>query len=425
MQDVDHRKTVLANGLRVLTAPMAHTRAVSVSIFAGAGSRYETSAHAGISHFVEHMCFKGTKRRPTPQALSRVIDGVGGSMNAATDRELTVYYGKVTEDHCELALDVLTDLVHEPLFEAREMEKERGVIIEELASVADSPAQMADVLSDQTVWPDQPLGRDVGGTPDSVRAITRSMALDYFRRQYVPNNMVMSIAGAIHHDRTLELVERATSHWEAGTPATWYPAIDGQEAPRVNVRHRPTEQAHMVIAMRGIPLQHPQRFALTLLSVILGEGMSSRLVLELREKRGLCYDVHTYASQFQDTGTFAAYAGMDPRKAHEALDALLSELARVRDLGVGQAELRRAKELVKGRLELRMEDSRAVSDWLGGQELLSGQVRPLEAALVAIDMATRSDIKQIAGLLFQRERLNLAVVGPFRSDREFTKALTL
>jgi predicted Zn-dependent peptidase len=425
MQEVDHRKTVLPNGLRVLTAPMAHTRAVSISIFAGAGSRYETPEQAGISHFVEHMCFKGTKRRPTPQALSRVIDGVGGTMNAATDRELTVYYGKVTDDHCELALDVLTELVHQPLFEAREMEKERSVIIEELASVADSPAQMVDVLADQTVWPDQPLGRDVAGTPDSVRAITRSMALDYFRQQYVPNNMVMSVAGAIDHNRTLDLVEQATARWEPGTPTTWYPALDGQAGPRIRVRHRPTEQAHMVVAMRGIPLQHPQRFALTLLSVILGEGMSSRLVLELREKRGLCYDVHTYASQFQDTGTFAAYAGVDPRKAREALKALLGELARVKEDGVTQAELSRAKDLVKGRLALRMEDSRAVSDWLGVQELLSGQVRPLDAALVAIDVTSRQDVKRVAELLFQRERLNLAVVGPFRSDREFAKALSL
>jgi predicted Zn-dependent peptidase len=371
------------------------------------------------------MCFKGTKRRPTPQALSIVIDGVGGTMNAATDRELTVYYGKVTEDHCELALDVLTDLVHEPLFERKELEKERGVIIEELAAVADSPAQMVDVLADQTLWPDQPLGRDVAGTPESVRALTRSMATDYFRKQYVPNNMVISIAGAIDGERTVELVEEATRSWKPGAPSTWYPALDGQEGPRVAVRERSTEQAHVVVSVRGIPLQHPQRFALMLLSVVLGEGMSSRLVMELRERRGLCYDIHTYASQFQDTGTFGAYAGVDPRKTKEALSALLQEFARVRERGISAQELQRAKDLVKGRLALRMEDSRAVSDWLGAQELLSGQVRSLDTVLAAIEKTSREDVRQIAGTLFRRDRLNLAVVGPFRSESQFARLLTL
>jgi predicted Zn-dependent peptidase len=425
MQETSHQRTVLPNGLRVLTAPMAHTRAVSVSIFAGAGSRYETTQQAGISHFVEHMCFKGTKRRPTPQALSKVIDSVGGVMNAATDRELTVYYCKVTEPHFALALDVLTDIVREPLFERREMEKERGVIIEELASVADSPPQLVDVLADQTLWPDQPLGRDVAGTVDSVNGVTRGMAFDYFGQQYVPNNMVVSIAGAIEHKSALSLIEKATAQWAPGSPKGWFPALDGQSEARVALRRRDTEQAHLVAVVRGVPLQHPRRFALTLLSVILGEGMSSRLVMELRERRGLCYDVHTYASQFQDTGAFGAYAGVDPKKAKEALSALLQELARLRDRGVTEEEMERARELVKGRLCLRMEDSRAVSDWLGVQELLTGQIRTLDGVLEAIDGVTAKHVQDIAKDLFRSDRLSLAMVGPFPSARGFAGLLQL
>ncbi len=423
MPTASFQKTVLSNGLRVLTAPMAETRSVSVSVYVGAGSRYEPPEQAGLSHFVEHLCFKGTARWRTAQELSRVIDSVGGVMNAATDRELTVFYCKVTHPHFRLALEVLAELVRRPLFSAKEVERERSVIIEELAGVADSPAQLVDVLVDETLWPGQPLGRDVAGSVETVKGLTRKAALQYLARQYVPNNAVISIAGAMSHGEAVEAAATVFDGWQAGSPANWYAAVDGQNAPRVSLRRRPTEQAHMVLAARGLPLQHPDRFASSLLSVILGEGMSSRLVMELRERRGICYDVHTYVSQFQDTGAFAAYVGVEPGKAAEALGALLGELSRVREANVGDGELVRAKALVTARLLLRMEDSRAVSDWLGGQELLTGQVREVDDVLAHLDKVTPSDVQRVARTLFVSERLNLAIVGPFKSQARFLPVL--
>jgi predicted Zn-dependent peptidase len=425
MEATEHRRTVLPNGLRVLTAPMPHTRSVAISIYVGAGARYETPIEAGLSHFIEHLVFKGTERRPTPLEVSQVIDSVGGVINAATDRELTVFYCKVAQPHFDMALDVLTDLVRTPLFQPDEMEKERRVVIEELAMVADSPGQLVDLLLDEQLWPNQPLGRDVAGTDASVRDLSRQMALDYLHRQYVPNNMVISIAGAVGHDEAVERVTTALGSWPRGVPHGWFPAVNGQTEARAAVKYKKTEQAHVTVAVHGLPFPHPERYALNLLSVVLGEGMSSRLSLELREKRGLCYDVHSYVSSFLDAGSFALYAGVDPQNAAEALQVLLAELGRLRDELMPEDELGRAKELAKGRLLLRMEDTRSVSDWLGAQEILSGRIRSVDEVTEHIDAVTPEDVRTVAQRLLKSDQLNLAVVGPFRSETRFRKLLHL
>lgn len=423
MSDPPFHTSTLANGLRVLTAPMPHTRSVSISIYVAAGSRYETPAQAGVSHFVEHMCFKGTEKRPTPREISEVIDSVGGVLNAATDRELTVYYCKVARPHMERALDVLVDMIRHPLFDPEEMEKERRVILEELAMVADSPAQQVDVLLDATVWPDQPLGWDVAGRPETVQSLTREDGLCYLRRQYAPNTAVVAVAGAVEHDEVLTLAERSLASWPRGTPAGWFPAVDCQSGPRAAVLFKRTEQAHISLAVRGLSNQHPDRFALDLLSVIAGEGMSSRLFMELRERRGLCYDVHSYVTHFIDSGAFTFYAAVDPPKTPETVAALLAELARLRDEPIPEEELLKAKELSKGRLLLRMEDTRSVSGWLGGQELLNGHVRTADQVIDLLEAVTTADLQRVARALFRRDRLNLAVVGPFRSEKRFIPLL--
>ncbi len=425
MHDHFFHKTTLPNGLRIVTAPMPQTRSVAVSLYVGTGSRYETAEQAGLAHFLEHLCFKGTERRPTPQEVSQAIDGVGGMINAATDKELTVFYSKVAQAHLDLAIDVVADLVRRPLLSAEEMEKERKVVLEELAMVADSPQQQVDVLLDETLWPDQPLGRDIAGSEESVLGLTPEMAKDYLRRQYVPNNVVLSVAGAIDHRQVTELAAEQLGDWEPGVPDGWYPAVDGQQRPRAVTKHRPTEQAHISIAVRGLPLQHPRRYALSLLSSVLGEGMGSRLALELRERRGLCYDVHCYASYLQDIGAFIIYAGVDPQKAGETVTAILEELARLRNEPVPEEELARAKEMAKGRILLRMEDTRVVSDWIGAQELLAGRVRTIDDVSEMIDAVSPADIQDVARELFLKERLNLAVVGPFRSGRGLAKLLQL
>jgi predicted Zn-dependent peptidase len=421
---VEYQRTTLPNGLRILVAPMPHTRSVSVSFYVGAGSRYETVEISGLSHFLEHMLFKGTERRPTAQQISEVIDSVGGILNAGTDRELTVYYAKVAKLHFLRALDLLADMLRNPVMDAAEVEKERKVVIEELAAVKDSPAQQADVLLDAIMWPDQPLGWDVAGTEDSVNALTRDGAVEYYRRQYVPNNIVASVAGAVQVDEVVQAIEALMGDWQPGAPSSWSAAVNGQTAARARTQYKKTEQAHISLAVRGVANTHPDRYAVDLLSAILGEGMSSRLFSELREKRGLCYDVHSYTSHFLDTGAFSVYAGVEPADAVEAVGAILEQLGHAKD-GVPEAELTKAKELMKGRLLLRMEDTRSVSGWLGVQDLLTGRVRTVDEVVEQIDAVTADDLARVARDLFTPTTLNMAVVGPFRSEKRFAPLLKL
>ncbi|HZP58397.1 MAG TPA: pitrilysin family protein [Dehalococcoidia bacterium] len=425
MHDQPCERTTLDNGLRILTSCMPATRSVAISIYVGAGSRYETPELSGVSHLLEHLLFKGTHKRPSPQAISEAIDGVGGVLNAGTDRELTVYYAKVAAPHFGLAADVLLDMIRDPLLAEEELEKERNVVIEELASIADSPAQLVDVLLDETMWPDQPLGRDVAGTEASVSALTRPATLEYMRRQYVPNNIVVAVAGAVAHQQVVDAVAGALGDWPRGVPAGWFPAVNGQDAPRTAVTYKRTEQAHIEIAVHALSSQHPDRYALDLISVILGEGMSSRLFMELREKRALCYDVHSYSAHYLDAGSFAVYAGVDPKKALEATQALVEELARLRDAGVTADELHKAKELSKGRLLLRMEDTRSVSGWLGGQEMINGDVKSPDEVVALIEAVTEDDVRRVCRDILREDQLSMALVGPFRTARRFAPLLRL
>jgi predicted Zn-dependent peptidase len=419
-----YESTTLDNGLRILTAPMPHTRSVSVSFYVGAGSRYETKPVAGLSHFVEHMLFKGSSRRPTAKDISEAVDRVGGMLNGGTDRELTVYYVKAAKPHFPLAVDLLVDMLRRPIMDDDEIEKERKVVIEELATVGDSPAQQADILLDELLWPDQPLGWDVAGTPDTVSSLSRDTVLSYLRRQYVPNNTVLSVAGAVEHAQVVDLLTREVGDWKSGEPSSWHPAINGHKGPAVKVQYKNTEQAHITLAVLGVSNQHPDRYAIDLLSAIIGEGMSSRLFMELRENRSLCYDVHSYTSHFLDTGAFTVYAGVDPKQATTAVSAILEQLAITRD-GVPEDELVKAKELTKGRLLLRMEDTRSVSGWLGVQELLTGKVKSVDDVVEQVDAVTVEDLRRVANDLFRTERLAMAIVGPFRSEKRFAPLLKL
>jgi predicted Zn-dependent peptidase len=423
MEGHGYRRTTLENGLRVVSEAMPSTRSVAVSVYVGAGSRYETPEQAGMSHLLEHLLFKGTAKRPTPQEISELIEGVGGVMNAGTDRELTVYYAKVARVHFDRAADVLADMVRNPLMANEELEKERKVVIEEIASTGDSPAQLVDVLLDATMWPGQPLGRDVAGTEESVTGLTRDGTMEYLRRQYVPNNIVVAVAGAIEHEEVVGAIRGTLGDWQSGIPSAWFPAINGQHEPRIAVKYKNTEQAHIEIAVHAVSSQDPDRFALDLISVILGEGMSSRLFLELREKRAICYDVHSYAAHYLDTGSFAVYAAVDPKKTIEAAKALIEELSRLRADGVTEDELHKAKELSKGRLLLRMEDTRSVSGWLGGQEMLNGEIKTPDDVVALVDAVTIEDMRRVAKKILELDQLTMALVGPFRSEKKFAALL--
>ena len=419
-----YQRTVLENGLRVISSSMPHTRSVCISIFVGAGSRYERTEEAGTSHFIEHLCFKGTDKRATAKEISEAIDGIGGMLNGGTDKELTVYWCKVARPHFRLAVDVLVDMLRNSRFDGQSMEKERRVIIEELNMSMDSPTQRVNLLIDEVLWPDQPLGRDVAGSKETVSALSRQTLLNYRAHQYVASNAVISVAGDISHEEVLDSLISAFDDWHQGVPQSWFSAQDSQETPRFRLEHRDTEQAHLCLALRGLSYLHPDRFNLDLLNVILGEGMSSRLFLEIRERQGLAYDIHSYVDHFLDSGAVTIYAGVDLKRIDSAIEAILAELCRLKD-EVPESELTKAKELAKGRLMLRMEDTRSVSGWMGGQELLTGRILTVDEVVSIIDAITIPDLGRVARELFTTDKLNLAIVGPFPDTERFQCLLQL
>ncbi|HUV52454.1 MAG TPA: pitrilysin family protein [Dehalococcoidia bacterium] len=420
-----YQKTTLDNGLRIVTSMMPHTRAVCVSMFIGAGSRYELPEQAGVSHFVEHLCFKGTEKRPTAKEISETIDCIGGVLNGGTDKELTVYWVKVARPHFSAALDLLVDMLRNSKFDPVEIENERKVIIEELKMSMDSPQGRVDTLIDEVVWPNQALGRDVAGTKETVSIVNREMMLDYLPRLYLPSNTVVSVAGDISHEEVVSSVSRMLGNWPDGIPASWFPAENTQESPRLRREQRKTEQVHFCLTLRGLDNMHPDRFILDLLNVILGEGMSSRLFLELRERKGLAYDVHSHVNYYRDSGSLSIYAGVDPKKLESAIDAIIREIVRLRDEPIPEAELVKAKEMGKGRLLLRMEDTRSVAGWMGGQELLTNQIFTLDEVIEKVDAVTVENMRRLASELFLTSKINFALVGPVRNTGKLEKLLKL
>jgi len=418
-----YRKTVLDSGLRVLSHSMPHTRSVSICVFVGAGSRYEDDTQAGVSHFLEHMLFKGTHRRPSSADISGAIEQVGGIMNGSTDRELSAYWCKVAQPHFHKALDVLVDLVRDPLVEPAEVEKERDVVQEELSMTKDYPNYRVEMLTDELLWPDQPMGRDVAGSKESLQGIGPQMLVDWFQSQYISSNVVISIAGSVSHEDVLGALEPLVEGWSQGTPRAWHPAAhQDRVTPQVRMEHRKTEQAHLCLSLPGISSRHADRYALDMMSTVLGEGMSSRLFLEVREKRGLAYDIHSAASHYHDTGSFVVYFGTDPKKARYAAETILGEFRHMQT-SVPNEDLHRARELAKGRLLLRMEDSRAVAAWAGAQELLYDRILTVDDVVEKVDAVTTEDVERMANQFLVPEKLNLAVVGPYRSDRQFKAVL--
>lgn len=410
-----HQKTTLDNGLRVITTPMPQTRSVSICIFIGVGSRYETEPQAGVSHFIEHLCFRGTPKRTTAREISEAIEGVGGIINAGTDKELTVFWCKVAQPHLPLALDVLADILRNSRFDPPDIERERQVITEEINMSKDSPSQLVNMLIDELLWPRHPLGRDIAGSKESVAAITRETIVEYLGRQYLPANTVVSVAGAGEHGEMVSAVEQVLGEWSGLKTRPTYSPYKEQRFPRLRIEEKDTEQAHLCLALSGLPLLHPRRFTLDLLNVILGEGMSSRLFTEIRDRMGLAYSIHSYAEHFADTGSIAVYAGVEPKNLQVAVKAIIEQLSRLKE-PVPQAELTKARELSKGRLLLRMEDSRSVAGWMGGQEILTQSILSVDQVIAIVDAITAEEIRELACELLVSSQLRLAVVGPVADE---------
>ncbi|MEE8046224.1 MAG: pitrilysin family protein [Dehalococcoidia bacterium] len=415
-------RTVLPNGLRILTSTFRHTNAVSIIFLFGAGSRYETPELAGASHLFEHMLFKGTPDRPTPRQISEVVEGVGGTLNAFTDREVTGYWCRVAQPNYRESIDLLADMTLNSLFKDEDIAKEKQVVYEEIRASHDSPGARTSMLLDDLLWPNQPMGRDIAGSVESVGAISRDEMLKYLETQYVASNTVIAVAGNIEHADVVEQIENLLGELHDGEILPMFPHEAKPLEKRVAVEHRPTEQAHISIGLTGLANSDPDRHALAIMSVILGETMSSRLFEEVREQRGLAYDIHSGTHFFSDCGALIVESGIDPARVDEAIPVILAELGKMRD-GVTEAEWSQALELTKGRMMLRMEESRAVSSFLGIQELLRDKVETVDEVLEKVSAVTREDIKRVANRVIKSENLVLAIVGPFDDPGHFEPML--
>ena len=410
-----YKKATLDNGLRVVTSTMPHSRSVCLVILVGTGSCYERKEEAGVSHFAEHLLFKGTQRRPTSREITQDIEGIGGIINGGTDKEITVYWCKVASPHFSVALDVLSDILLNSRLDSTDIEKERSVIMEEINMNLDTPQQRVSMLIDELLWPEQPLGREVTGYKDTVSSLRREQLLDYLAGRYMPNNTVLSIAGNIQHEEAMARIEPLFDKWTAGRLTTGYPTNDNQTEPRLRIEPKDIEQAHLCLAVHGFSQSHPQRFTVDLLNTVLGGGMSSRLFMEIRERKGLAYDIHSYTEHFLNSGSFGIYAGVDPDKAETAVAAILEELSKIKQ-EIAASELTRAKELSKGRLYLRFEDSQNVALWYGSQEILLREILDIDDVISIVDAITIDEVQGVAQKILTDGGINLAVTGPIKEN---------
>lgn len=411
-----HEMTTLANGLRILTVRLPHVQSVSLGFFLDVGSRYESESLAGASHFIEHMLFKGTAHRPTPLAIAEAIEGKGGILGASTGLETTLYWAKVASVHLDEALDVVSDMLLHARFEASDVDKERAIISEEISSILDEPEGLSQLMVNELQWPQHPLGRDVAGTRQSVAALTRDALLGFMADHYRPGRVILGLAGQVEHEQVVAWAQSNLSDWKPGSHASWEPAPAPTPGPMLGVRFKDTEQGQLTFSFSGLARGDPDRFALQLLNVILGDGMQSRLFQKVREELSLAYSIGSFVTSLQDTGAVGVYAGVGPARVEEAIRTILDELDRLRQEPIPESELAKAVEFVKGRLALSLEDSFTVAAWYAHQRLLRPEVMEPTEAMRRFEEVQASDIQRLAGAIFQMEKLNLAIVGPFSQN---------
>lgn len=408
----------LSNGLRVAVTPIPHSQAATLAAYVGVGSRDEARATLGLSHYLEHMLFKGTERRPEPTAISAAIEGAGGSLNAYTTRELTAFWNRVPYDRLPLAMDVLADSVQHSLLEEREIERERTVICSEIQRAHDQPAQRVGQLISAASYGEQPLAWEIAGDLDSVGAVAREHLADHIDAWYGPQNIVLSVSGNVSVDEVTMLAEQ---HWSA-PPSEPRPARaaadDGLAADPVSVEQRPLEQCNLALALRAGARLDPDRYALSLLNEVLGRGMSSRLFLEVRERRGLAYSVGSYTAAFDDAGHLGIAAGVTAEHVIETVQVILAELERLVREPVGDDELARAREHAVGSFRLSLD---AASSWChraGGMLIANGFIETVDEVIAGYEMVNAADIQRAAARIVREGNLAAAVVGPFEGEAE-------
>jgi predicted Zn-dependent peptidase len=417
------QREVLPNGLRIVTAPMDHAQSVACFVMLAAGSRYETLETNGIAHFAEHMFFKGTERRPSARLLSTEIDSVGGEFNAFTGKEYTGYYVKCAADHRDVALDVLVDMVRNSRFAVEEIEREKGVIIEEMNMYYDTPRDFIGGVYERLVYGDQPLGWEVIGRKETIRSATREMFLDYLGRWYTPSRMIVGVGGRVG-DGLVERVAELLGDLDNVDP-TAPPPLDPSlaEGPGVKLHPKESDQAHLILGVPSYPLSHPDRWVLEVLSSVLGRGGSSRLFIEVRERRGLAYYVFGLNHSYTDAGSFYAQAGVDIKRIDEAVTTIVSELRRIVEEPVPEEELDKARNFTKGRFVLQIESPHGLIMFGLRREVLEGRAADPAEVIAGIEAVTAEDVQRVAADIIGSNGLNLALIGPFDDSGRFEKLL--
>ncbi len=423
---MNYERTTLLNGLRLLTASMPGMRSASIAFFFKCGSRYEQDRIAGVSHFIEHMLFKGTRNYPTARLISEAIEGVGGTFNGSTGKEITSYTARVPGEELEAVMTVLADMIRYSLFDPAEIEKERSVIIEELSATKDDPQEWVNLLVDEAMWPGLPLGRDDAGTIESVTGLQRQDMLTYLETHYCPNSLVISVAGNVDHQQTVELVQRLFGDWEQHDVPSYAESLPPRGTMPLRIIQKDTEQTNVCLATIGTAYASPDYYPLTLINALLGDGMSSRLFQSIREEQGLAYDIGSYLNSYAETGSLVVSAGVDPSQTEGVIRAILIELQRLCDVPVPTDELRRIKAYVRGGILLGLEGTQQVASWLGSQECLHARVRDIDEVIALIEAVTREDILRVARTCFAPEWRRLAIIGPSETAQSdmFRKLLT-
>ena len=414
----------LSNGLRVVTAAMPQAKSVACFVMLAAGSRYETRETNGIAHFAEHMFFKGTERRQTARELAGEIDAIGGEFNAFTGKEYTGYYVKCAAEHRDVALDVLVDMLRHSRFDADEIEREKGVIVEEMNMYVDTPRDYVDSVYDELLYGDQPLGWDIIGTKETVRAATRDTFVDYLDRWYRAPRMVAGIGGNLG-DGLVPRLEELLGDVQGGSEGSPERVSYAQSEPRVRVHTKTSDQAHLRFGVHSYPIDHPDRYAMGLLATVLGGGMSSRLFTEVRERRGLAYYVYGYNQGYTDTGTLFAQAGVDIARIDDAISTVAAEFAKIAAAPVGAGELEKARNYAKGRLVLSLEDPKGMIMFGLRGAVLEDRLREPDEVLAGYDAVTAEDVQRVARDIIREDKLNLALIGPFEEADRFEPLLAL
>ncbi len=417
-------KKTLKDGLRIGTIPLKNTRVATVFVLVRTGSKHEEENVSGISHFLEHMLFKKTKKRPSPLKIVEDLDKVGGIYNAFTGSDYTGYYAKVDTSKLSLAIDWVADIYLNSLLPKEEVEKEKGVIKEEINMYYDSPMAYSQVLFQKLLYGDQPAGRDIVGTKESVSAITREDLFSYMKGQYVAENTVVVVAGNIKKKETESEVARAFSGIRKGEAKRSVPVIEKQKKPEVLTFYKETDQTHLCLGARGFNIFHPYRYAQELIATILGGMMSSRLFIKIRDEMSLAYYIRTSVEDNPDTGVIFTRAGVDNKKAKDAISAIMKEYKKIGREGVPPKELKKAKEYLKGKSAILLEPSDALAYFHGANELLENRMYELKDVFSSIDKVTTKDIKKTAKDIFKPENINLALVGPHKNKKAIQKLLS-